>query len=290
MEIHLKIGGVPEHFNLPWLQSIEQGSFLEKGIALHWTDYPQGTGAMVSDLQTGKLDVAVLLTEGIVKEIINGNPSRIVGTYIDSPLHWGVHVSTESEIDNVDKIKGKKFAVSRLGSGSHLMAYIHAAQKNWKFSDSNLEIVGNIQGGLKAIREGSADVFLWEKYMTKPYLKHNLVKCIDEILTPWACFMIAVREEVLEKQPLAIMQILEVIKRNSAKFMRSPQTIQKVSEHFRLEMADVAEWFGTTKWNTTNTVSGKDLHLVSEVLANLKFISQKPPLNAIVDTRFCEIN
>ena len=33
--LRLKIGGVPEHFNLPWKLSIEEGRFREKNIYLH---------------------------------------------------------------------------------------------------------------------------------------------------------------------------------------------------------------------------------------------------------------
>ena len=63
----LKIGGVPEHFNLPWRLAIEEGKFKEAGIELHWSDMTGGTGQMVKGLQAGTLDIAVLLTEGITR-------------------------------------------------------------------------------------------------------------------------------------------------------------------------------------------------------------------------------
>jgi len=78
----LKIGGVPEHFNLPWHQAIEQGLFRNEGLEINWQDYPGGTGAMAKDLRSGDLDVAVLLTEGIVADIVKGNPSKIISVYV----------------------------------------------------------------------------------------------------------------------------------------------------------------------------------------------------------------
>jgi hypothetical protein len=48
--------------------------------------FPEGTGKMCQMLRSGETDIAVILTEGIVKDIVAGNPSRIVQVYVDSPL------------------------------------------------------------------------------------------------------------------------------------------------------------------------------------------------------------
>ena len=65
--LRLKIGGVPEHFNLPWRMAIEEGKFRAQGVQLHWSDMGGGTGQMIRGLKNKTLDVAVLLTEGISK-------------------------------------------------------------------------------------------------------------------------------------------------------------------------------------------------------------------------------
>ena len=44
--IKIRIGGVPEHFNLPWHLAIEDGMFAHHGIDLEWIMFPEGTGAM----------------------------------------------------------------------------------------------------------------------------------------------------------------------------------------------------------------------------------------------------
>jgi hypothetical protein len=40
-------------------------------------------------------DIAVILTEGIVK-IIAAGASKIVQVYVESPLIWGIHVAANS--------------------------------------------------------------------------------------------------------------------------------------------------------------------------------------------------
>ncbi len=49
------LGGVPEHFNLPWHMGIEKGKFSKKGVDLKWLDFPDGTGAMCQALRDKKL-------------------------------------------------------------------------------------------------------------------------------------------------------------------------------------------------------------------------------------------
>ena len=65
-----KVGGVPEHFNLPWKKAIEENRFASHAIDIDWKDYGGGTGAMTKALREGELDIAILLTEGIIADNI----------------------------------------------------------------------------------------------------------------------------------------------------------------------------------------------------------------------------
>ena len=121
-----KIGGVPEHFNLPWRLAIEEGRLNHLDVDMHWSDMTGGTGQMIKGLQAGTIDIAVLLTEGITKAILEGLDAKILTVYVKSPLRWGIHVPFKSDLQNPDDIRNKNFAISREGSGSHLMAYVNA--------------------------------------------------------------------------------------------------------------------------------------------------------------------
>ena len=82
----VRIGGVPEHFNLPWHLAMEKGKFAELGIEVEWISFPGGTGAMTRALREGTVDICILLTEGIISDILKGNPSKIISQYIKTPL------------------------------------------------------------------------------------------------------------------------------------------------------------------------------------------------------------
>ncbi len=58
-------------------------------------------------LKTNSIDMAVVLTEGIVKAISEGLSSKIVQTFVQSPLVWGVHVAYNSKFKTSSELKKK---------------------------------------------------------------------------------------------------------------------------------------------------------------------------------------
>ena len=109
----IRIGGVPEHFNLPIHLAKENGEFAAKGIDMQWTTYKGGTGQMTQALRNNEVDVCILLTEGIISDIIKGNASKIVSIYVKTPLIWGVHTGAKNELDNYQDIYSRQYAISR---------------------------------------------------------------------------------------------------------------------------------------------------------------------------------
>ncbi|HMB73941.1 MAG TPA: ABC transporter substrate-binding protein, partial [Gammaproteobacteria bacterium] len=101
---NIVIGGVPEHFNLPWLDTLQQSGAAHGGWS--WQPQPQGTGAMVEAFGTGELDAALLLTEGAVAAVAAGAALDIAANYVDTPLEWGIHVPADSGIDTEAAIRG----------------------------------------------------------------------------------------------------------------------------------------------------------------------------------------
>src|SRR5690554_8217941 len=102
----LIIGGVPEHFNFSWYLTLKAKSYQEKGINLRWKDYAGGTGEMNNELRNKEIDLAVILTEGIVRDIIQGNTCKIVQVFVKSHLIWGVNVAATSAYHHTADLKG----------------------------------------------------------------------------------------------------------------------------------------------------------------------------------------
>ena len=271
------IGGVPEHFNLAWYLTLRNKEYQAQGINLRWKDFYGGTGQMCKALREKEIDMAVILTEGILRDIINGNPSKILQVFVQSPLVWGIHVAANSDYHNVSDIRGPQAAISRLGSGSHLMAYVHAENEGWDIEkDLDFEIIKNLQGALEGLPEGKGDYFLWEKFTTKPFVDDGIFRRIGEIPTPWPCFVIAVRNEVLESDPESIATILNIINNTTTDFKKIPSIDQTIANRYEQNLEDVREWLSITEWSQEQ-LSTDQINTIQQQLLKLGVIEHTLP-------------
>lgn len=245
----LRIAGVPEHFNLPWRMAIEEGEFNEHGIELQWTDVPEGTGKLCQMLRDGSTDIAVILTEGIIKDIVAGNNSKIVQVYVATPLLWGVHVAAGSIYKTLADLKEKKVAISRYGSGSHLMAIVNAKQMGWPANDLQFEVVNTIDGAVEALTKGTADYFMWERFMTKPLVDKGIFRRLEDCPTPWPSFVIAVSNRVLAENPDGIGTVLDIINNKTRHFKEIEGIELLLAERFNQKPEDILEWLQITDWS-----------------------------------------
>ena len=271
----INIGGVPEHFNLAWYLGLKNGDYKEANINLRWQDYFGGTGEMCKGLRNGDIDMAVILTEGIVKDIIAGNPSKIVQTFVKSPLNWGIHVANDSKYQTIEELKGSKGAISRYGSGSHLMAYVNAENNQWDLEkDLNFEVIKNLDGAVEGLTEGKADYFMWEKFTTKPLVDNGTFRRIGNLPTPWPCFVIAVREEFLKTNLDDIKTILDIVNGTTEEFKQIPSIDRTIANRYEQELEDVQEWLSLTEWSQEN-ISKSTLNKVQNKLLELNIIPEK---------------
>ena len=282
----IKIAGVPEHFNLPWHLAIESGDFEKENIDLQWTDVPEGTGKMCQMLRDGETDIAIILTEGIVKDILAGNPSKIVQLYVESPLIWGIHVAANSNYKTVADLENTKVAISRLGSGSQLMAYVNADNQSrlhsgWKTDTLQFEIVNTIDGAVEALTNGTADYFMWERFMTKPLVDKGIFRRISDCPTPWPCFVIAVREEFLKNNPVLISKILAIINQTTEDFKDIPSIDKTLASNYHQKIEDIQEWLSLTQWSQ-KPLTVEMLNKIQNQLFQLKIIEKKGTFEDIV--------
>ncbi len=269
----INIAGVPEHFNLPWQLCIENREFESKGLDVKWTDVPEGTGKLCQMLREGETDVAVILTEGIIKDIVAGNPSKIVQVYVESPLIWGIHVAASSQFKNLSELDGKKAAISRPGSGSQLMAYVNAANQQWQHQPK-FEIVHTIDGAVEALTKGNADYFMWERFMTKPLVDSNIFRRLGDCPTPWPCFVIAVSDAFLQQNSGSISKMLEIINKKTAAFKKISNIDLILATRFNQKPEDIREWLSLTEWSQ-KPMDETMLNKIQNQLVELSVIDKK---------------
>ncbi len=241
----MKIAGVPEPFNLPLRLAIEDGVL--DAVGVQYIDYPGGTGAMTAALATGEIDAAILLTEGGVYDIARGGDNRLIKVFVDSPLVWGIHVAAGSSLTDVTE--GTRVAISRYGSGSHLIAIVDAIERGFDTSAMSFVVVDNIDGARKALAAGDADLFLWEKHMTQPLVDSGEFRRIGERAVPWPAFCVSVRRTFGHEQADALRKVFDTTWRYSEMLLAREDRVSLVSGGYDIAETDAERWLSTVRWH-----------------------------------------
>jgi sulfonate transport system substrate-binding protein len=265
----IQIGGVPEHFNLPLLLAIERGEFADMGIDLRWTYYPGGTGAMTQALAAGTLDVAILLTEGMIAAVAGGLAAQIIKVYIESPLVWGIYTGAGSSTRSIYDSSPKRYAISRHGSGSHLMAMIHAEQRGILLGDADWEVVKSLEGGIASLERGSSQVFYWERMMTARYVQQGIVRQIGEFSAPWSGFLIVATQQALLDKQVAIAQVLTHVNKIAGRFRTEANLLLELHTRFGMSHADAMAWLDSTVWSTDDCIRTQGLRHAVDALGRI---------------------
>lgn len=285
----LRITGVPEHFNLPWKKVVASHPFAAKGTQLSWTDESRGSGQMNKALRDDVTDIAIVLTESFLKDFEEGNPSRMIGFHVKSPLIWGIHIHGLSPVENLNQIEKPQFLISRMGSGSHLMAFVLAQREGWNPGNLEFKIVGNLDGALEAMNPETPEMFLWEKYTTKPWVNSGEFKRIGEVPSPWPCFVIVASEKALSEFGDLIFELRDLVYQASKELQNNPETPMEIHKAYELGSEDVKAWLSQTTWETEPTISRTDLDKAMEKMKSLGIIKSKLSLERFLSLDHLQI-
>tara|TARA_R110002049_G_scaffold86004_4_gene218633 strand:- start:2405 stop:3265 length:861 start_codon:yes stop_codon:yes gene_type:complete len=272
---NLRVGGVPEHFNYPWYLTLKNKEYTKENINLRWQDFPGGTGAMCKSLRSGEVDIAIVLTEGIIKDIAAGNPSKIVQTFVKTPLIWGIHVGAKSKFKTIEDLEHATIAISRFGSGSHLMAIVNAFNQGWNVENLKFKVIGNLQGGIDALTNGEADYFMWEHFTTKPLVDNGTFRRIDDCPTPWPCFVVAVRNEVLENNFNEVKKVLDIINTQTSDFKNIKNIDEILAKRYEQKLEDIQKWLKITEWNDGKPITKNIITRIQNKMVRFNVIEEK---------------
>ncbi len=242
----LRLGGVPEHFNLPWHLALDSPALAD--VDAVWTDQPGGTGEMLAGLEDGTLDLVSILTEGTVSAIVDGLAAVIIQVYVSSPLQWGVFVPAESTLTTEDQLEGRPIAISRFRSGSHLMAYVQADRHGWRLDDGQFVVTGGLDGAREAFAAGKAEVFLWDRFMTRPLVDAGEFRQLGVEPSPWPSFVLAASTEAIIGRTAEVGRIVDAVVAEATSLHGRPDIGETIAERYGLRPDVAAEWLATTSF------------------------------------------
>lgn len=264
-----RLGGVPEHFNYPWHLAMASGDL--DGLDLTWEDQPGGTGEMVAKLGAGQLDLVSILTEGTVAALADGLAATIIQVYVSSPLRWGIYVPAGSAFEAEAELEGARIAISRYGSGSHLMAYIQARVNGWTIDPAQFVVVGGLQGAVESFAAGETDLFLWDQYMTRPLVDDGAFRQLGVQETPWPSFVLAARNEVLLARTAEVGRVVDAVVAQAAALHDRAGVVEELSERYGLTAETVRAWLEATSFEQRSAFAPTIARSVADTLADAGF-------------------
>ncbi|KXJ93350.1 hypothetical protein Micbo1qcDRAFT_161351 [Microdochium bolleyi] len=256
----LRVGFVPEHFSTPI-------HFARKyfGLDAELIPFPSGSGHMIVSLRAGEIDIACGLTEawiaGLGKTDLEGDGGyRIVGNFVETPLCWAVSTgANRADIKSLDSLKGGKLGISRIGSGSHVMAHVLADQQGWSASEAGSDspyadsvVLQNFANLRAAVSDGTADFFMWEHFTSKRYFDNGEIRRLGDIYTPWPSWHIVAATSVLSTAEgrAKVKDLFAKLDQGIEYFLgHQDEAVQYISTALDYSEEDAREWLKTVRFS-----------------------------------------
>lgn len=229
-----------------------------------------------------KIDVAVALTEALITGIAKGRLDyKLVGSYVRTSLNWAVITGTDpsaSKYNSIDDLKGTSIGISRVGSGSQIMASVMALQHGWG-TGKGAEIEFKVNDTFENLRDGvngkepyESSCFMWEWYTTKPFADSGEVRFIGNVPTPWPSWTIAASTNTAlspsDARSKILPQFLEKLQESIRQFT-NPETRKRgevrdfIVNHHGYKVEDVESWLETVRWAGEETKNPEGLKVPS---------------------------
>jgi hypothetical protein len=167
------------------------------------------------------------------------------------------------------------FAISREGSGSHLMAYVMADRQHWDLDSLRFNVIGDIYGGLWALEHNEAQAFLWEKYTTFPFTEQQKCRRIGDVVTPWPCFVVAVRSEIAGQHEALLRSMCAIVNTKALEIKQGKDSAEMISWRYNLRQDQVAQWLSETDWNYKGIEYPLAFEKTVQYLLKLNLITQE---------------
>ena len=155
------------------------------------------------------------------------------------------------------------------------MAIVNAYNQGWDITGLKFKVVGDLQGGINALTSGEADYFMWEHFTTKPLVDQGVFRRIDDCPTPWPCFVVAVRNEVLENNFEDVKKVLDIINFETKYFKKRFTLDQILANRYEQQLEDIQQWLKITEWNDGKPITKNLITRIQNKMVQFNVMKEK---------------
>lgn len=224
----------------------------------------------MSMLSSGLIDVALMYTEDAVSFIAEANPLRLIGTYVNTPRTWCLHVPHSSKIRSVAELRGLCIGHAE-ERGAYLAFAILAEQEGCgDIRGCSRETFGSIRKSADAMTRGDTYATLWDKSNVKHLVSSGDWERIAEVEMPWPSVVIVGSKESLYSKAGAVRHFIHFAHSACEDFIsfNEDDALRYLSACHGLGMQDALEFMNDTDWVCENKVA------VDTIMQPLEYLKQ----------------
>ena len=102
-----------------------------------------------------------------------------------------------------------------------------------------------------------------------------LLERLGDCPTPWPCFVVAVRNEILENNFKEVKKVLDIINSCTTDFKDTPNIDKTLATRYEQQLEDIQEWLSITEWNDGKPVTKNLITRIQNKMIGFNVIEEK---------------
>ncbi|MGZ3411093.1 MAG: ABC transporter substrate-binding protein [Xanthobacteraceae bacterium] len=204
-----------------------------KSVAIAWTFTPMDIGKEVGIWAKHGLDVEISSFGGDAKLqqamaadgvdfglgsgpgmgfAVKGVPAKAVAAFAGPPYNLGIVIAANSPYNDIKEMKGKKFAITTVGSLTDWLLKRVALAEGWKHDDLIGVPLGGFETNYAAFKTGQVDgivLAIESCYMLIDRKEAKLIARMGDFAPQFHTHVIYARNEMIEKKPDQVKRFLD---------------------------------------------------------------------------------
>jgi NitT/TauT family transport system substrate-binding protein len=142
---------------------------------------------------------------------VKGVPAKAVAAFAGSPFSISIVIAPNAPYSDIKEMKGKKFAVTTIGSLTEWLLHRAALAQGWKYNDLVAVPLGSFETNYAAFKTGQVDgiVLATEtSYMLEAKKEAKIIANMGAYAPKFITHVIYARDELIDKKPDLVKRFL----------------------------------------------------------------------------------
>ena len=142
---------------------------------------------------------------------VKGVPAKAVAAFAGSPYSISIVIAPNAPYKDIKEMKGKKFAVTTIGSLTEWLLHRTALAQGWKYNDLVAVPLGSFETNYAAFKTGQVDgiVLATEtSYMLEAKKEAKIIANMGAYAPKFITHVIYARDELIDKKPDLVKRFL----------------------------------------------------------------------------------